>query len=256
MSRAQIISRLRRAGCVFAEEEADLLLASAASPDELAVMVDQRVGGLPLEHVLGWVEFYGHSVAVDPGVFVPRRRTELLVAEAVRLGRPGAVVLDLCCGCGAIGLATRMGLGSVELYAADVEAPSVACARRNLEPVGGQVFWGDLFEPLPPAVAGRVDLLLANVPYVPTEAISLMPPEARDHEPRVALDGGIDGLSVLRRVSRLAPRWLGPGGHVLVETSEVQAPLAVAIFGDDGLVARIVTAEDLDATVVVGTRPA
>ncbi|MGH3716164.1 MAG: putative protein N(5)-glutamine methyltransferase, partial [Micromonosporaceae bacterium] len=108
LTHAALVARLRAAGCVYAEDEADLLLAGAASPAELAAMVEQRVGGLPLEHVLGWVEFAGIRVGVAPGVFVPRRRTELLVREAVAAlsaqPRP-ATVVDLCCGCGALGAA-------------------------------------------------------------------------------------------------------------------------------------------------------
>src|SRR4051812_27009389 len=104
-ARADIVDRLRAAGCVFAEEEADLLLGTQASPRELTEMVDRRVAGLPLEHVVGWAEFAGLRIVVEPGVFVPRPRTEFLVERAVTLARPGAVVLDLCCGSGAVGAA-------------------------------------------------------------------------------------------------------------------------------------------------------
>src|SRR5438552_12600078 len=133
MSSATIVARLRAAGCVFAEDEAAVLLASATDSVELAAMVDQRVAGRPLEHVVGWVEFCGRRVLVDPGVFVPRQRTELLVREA--RARLGHVVLDLACGCGAVGLAVE----GPELYAADIEPAAVACARRNLSPIGGRV---------------------------------------------------------------------------------------------------------------------
>jgi release factor glutamine methyltransferase len=249
-----IVTRLRAAGCVFAEDEADLLLSTARTPAELAAMVDQRIAGLPLEHVLGWAEFRGLRVAVDPEVFVPRRRTEFLVEQAVGLARPGAVVVDLCCGSGALGVALSAAVDGVELYAADVEPAAVRCARRNVVAVGGQVFEGDLFEPLPVTLQGRIEILLSNVPYVPTEEVRLLPPEARIHEPRVTLDGGSDGLEVLRRVSAAAPLWLAPGGHLLVETSERQAPLAAEIFTRDGLMPRVATSE-LNATVVTGTRP-
>jgi release factor glutamine methyltransferase len=250
-----IVTRLRAAGCVFAEDEADLLLSTARTPAELAAMVDQRIAGLPLEHVLGWAEFRGLRVAVDPEVFVPRRRTEYLVEQAVGLARPGAVVVDLCCGSGALGVALSAAVDGVELYAADVEPAAVRCARRNVVAVGGQVFEGDLFEPLPVTLQGRIEILLSNVPYVPTEEVRLLPPEARIHEPRVTLDGGSDGLEVLRRVSAAAPLWLAPGGHLLVETSERQAPLAAEIFTRDGLMPRVATSEELNATVVIGTRP-
>jgi release factor glutamine methyltransferase len=251
---ADIIARLRAAGCVFAEDEARLLVDAARTPAELADMVERRVAGLPLEHVLGWAEFAGLRVAVDPGVFVPRRRTELLAREAAARARPGAVVVDLCCGSGAVGVAVAAAVPGIELHAADVEPAAVRCARRNVSAVGGQVYEGDLDAPLPPTLAGRVDVLVANAPYVPTEAVGLMPPEARLHEPRVALDGGADGLDIQRRVAAAAPRWLAPAGHLLIETSERQAPHTAAAIAAAGLTAHVVHDAELDATVVVGRR--
>src|SRR5205823_3627717 len=100
-----IAARLTAAGCVFAEEEARLLLSSAGNEDDLATMVEQRVAGMPLEQVLGWAQFCGLQIAVAPGVFVPRRRTELLVREAAAVIRPNAIVVDVCCGSGAVGAA-------------------------------------------------------------------------------------------------------------------------------------------------------
>jgi release factor glutamine methyltransferase len=251
---ARTAARLRVAGCVFAEEEARLLLAAAATPAQLSAMTDQRAAGMPLEHVVGWAQFCGLRIAVDPGVFVPRRRSEFLVAQAVAGGRPGAVVADLCCGSGALGVAVAAALGRVVLHAADVDPAAVACARRNVTPAGGQVHAGDLFEPLPAALRGRVDILLANVPYVPAGEIALLPAEARDHEPRVALDGGPDGLGVLRQVAAAALPWLAPGGWLLTETSERQAEQAAAIVSSAGLAARLATDSELGATVVTGTR--
>ena len=250
-----VVRRLRAAGCVFAEDEARLLVTEAGSPAELDVLVARRVAGEPLEHVLGWAEFRGLRIAVAAGVFVPRRRTEVLVAEAVALARPGAVVIDLCCGSGALGLAVAAAVDGVELYAADVDPAAVACARENVARVGGRVSEGDLFDALPLAVRGRVDLLLANVPYVPSDAIALMPPEARLHEARVALDGGRDGLDVARRVIAGAPGWLAPGGSLLFETREGQAPAARTTVTAAGLAARRVTDDERGATVVVGTHP-
>lgn len=256
LTHAEITATLRAAGCVFAEDEATLLLGTGS--DDLDGLVARRVAGEPLEVVVGWAEFCGLRIGIDPGVFVPRRRTELLVGEAARLAPRTAepvVVLDLCCGSGALGVALAHLLGAVELYAADVEPAAVRCARRNVGAVGGQVFEGDLDQPLPASLRGRVQLLVANVPYVPTDAIALMPPEARLHEPRVTLDGGSDGLEVLRRVASVAPRWLAPGGHLLVETGAAQVPAAVDAFGRAGLAARVVVDEDAGATVVVGTLP-
>ncbi len=260
-----IAARLRLAGCVFAEDEARLLITATGSPAELAVMVDRRAAGEPLEHVLGWAEFCGLRIAVGPGVFVPRRRTEFLVRQAAGLARqaagpaaagsarPGTVIADLCCGSGAVAAALAAALGQVELHAADIDPAAVECARRNLAPAGGQVYQGDLFEPLPAALAGRIGILIANVPYVPTGDLGLLPPEARLHEPRLALDGGADGLDIMRRVAAAAPRWLAPGGHLLGEPREDQAPQAAGVMARAGLIPRVARSAELNATVVTGT---
>jgi len=244
-----IVSRLRAAGCVFAEDEARLLTAAARTPAGLDAMVDRRAAGLPLEHVLGWAEFCGLRIAVAPGVFVPRRRTEFLVEQAVALARPGDVIVDLCCGAGAIGAAVAAAVDRADLYAADLDPAAVRCARQN---VAGHVYQGDLYEPLPPALRGRVAILVANVPYVPTGEIGLLPPEARAHEPLLALDGGVDGLDVLRRVAAGAPDWLAPGGHLLIETSERQAPAAEVAFTASGLATRVARSAVRNATVIIG----
>ncbi|MFC4031798.1 putative protein N(5)-glutamine methyltransferase [Streptomyces polygonati] len=256
LTESAVVERLRSAGCVFAEDEARLLVEAASGPAGLMDMVERRAAGLPLEHVLGWAEFASLRIAVDPGVFVPRRRTEFMVGEAVALGRAGVVVVDLCCGSGAVGVALAAALDGVELHAADLDPAAVRCARRNVAPVGGRVHEGDLFDALPPRLRGRIDLLAANVPYVPTDAVGLLPSEARDHEARIALDGGPDGLDVLRRVAAEARHWLAPGGSLLFETSERQAPHAVEIVRAGGLEPRVATDEELYATVVIGARPA
>ncbi len=238
---------------MFAEDEARLLMAAAAeSAADLDAMVERRAGGLPLEVVIGWAEFCDLRIEVDPGVFVPRHRTQLLVAEAAARGAPGMVVVDLCCGSGAIAVALAAAVGRVELHATDVDAAAVRCARRNLAAAAGRVYQGDLYEPLPASLRGRVDIVVSSPPYVPTAAIESLPREARQHEPRVALDGGGDGLDVVRRIVAPALLWLAPGGHLLVETSEDQAAPAAGIVERGGLVARVARLEELDATVVIG----
>ena len=211
------------------------------------------MAGLPLEQVLGWAEFCGLRIAVAPGVFVPRRRTEFLVRQAAALAR-GDVIVDLCCGAGAIGAAIPAAVDRAEVYAADIDPAAVRSARRNIPGHRGKVYQGDLYEPLPAGLRGQVAVLAANVPYVPTGAIGCLPPEARAYEARVALDGGDDGLDVQRRVAQDALAWLAPGGHLLIETSDLQAPLAEAAFAASGLTARLASSEDLDATVVIGRR--
>jgi release factor glutamine methyltransferase len=272
-----VIARLRAAGCVFAEEEAAMLFAAAATPAELDALVERRAAGEPLEQVVGWASFCGLRVFVDPGVFVPRRRSEFLVSVAVSLDRirgrgetARPVIVDLCCGTGALGLAVASGLagglagpglaglagagGRVELHASDLDPAAVACARRNVEPPGGAVYQGDLFTVLPASLRGRIDVLICNAPYVPTSQIAYMPAEAREHEALLALDGGSDGLAILRRVAAGAPAWLAPGGVLLVETSEQQAPEMAAEMDGAGLAARIHDDDEYGATIVTGTR--
>ncbi|MFR9673814.1 putative protein N(5)-glutamine methyltransferase [Streptomyces sp. TR06-5] len=254
LSFTSVTARLRTAGCVFAEEEARLLLNAAPDPASLERMLLDRADGLPLEQVLGRAEFHGLSIAVAPGVFVPRRRSEFLVDVALALTPPGATVVDLCCGTGALGAALAAAAdGPVDLHAADLAPAAVACARRNTAAFGGRVHEGDLCAALPSALRGRVDLLLANVPYVPTGEIALLPAEARLHEARLALDGGTDGLDVLRRVAAEAGSWLAPGGSLLFETGEHQAAEASALVTAAGLAGRVDTSASHGATVVVGT---
>ncbi|HEY0812856.1 MAG TPA: putative protein N(5)-glutamine methyltransferase [Pseudonocardia sp.] len=287
-----IVARLRAAGCVFAEDEARLLRAAADTPVELNTLVERRVEGAPLEALLGWAEFCGLRIVVEPGVFVPRQRTAFLVEQAVAVvgtgaglvgparavaepdacgvdhvvaaagpdarvveqaraaARPGALVVDLCCGTGAVGAAIAAAGPGVEVHAADIEPAAVRCARRNLP--ADRVYLGDLYDALPAHLRGRVDLLVVNAPYVPTDAIATMPPEARDHEPRVALDGGADGLDVQRRVAADAPAWLRPGGALLIETGKSQAPHTAAAMAAAGLTPRVMHSEELYATVVIG----
>ncbi|MEK0153530.1 putative protein N(5)-glutamine methyltransferase [Arthrobacter oryzae] len=276
-----VVCRLRAAGCVFAEEEARLLTGAAGSAAELDAMIERRAAGLPLEHILGWADFCGLRVGVTTGVFVPRRRTEFLVRQAELLlggtthdgatsdggtthdgatsagGRRAAaaqaVVVDLCCGSGAVGAALLARVGGIELHASDLDPAAVLCARGNIEPAGGHVHEGDLFEPLPARLRGRIAVLLANAPYVPTAAIGTMPPEARMYEPRMSLDGGPDGLDIQRRVIAGAPAWLAPGGHVLIETSRGQSRRTIRLMREAGLSTRLARDPELDATVAIGT---
>ncbi|MEP6843053.1 MAG: putative protein N(5)-glutamine methyltransferase, partial [Pseudolysinimonas sp.] len=203
-----------------------------------------------------WAEFAGIRFVVEPGVFVPRHRTEFLVHQAVSFGHRDAVVLDLGCGVGALGVAVRSRLGEgVELHAADLDPAAVRCARVNVQP--GWVYEGDLFEPLPESLRGRVELLLANAPYVPSAHIALLPPEAREHENLGALDGGPDGLALHRRIIAAAPAWLAPGGRLLIEVSEAQAEVAASLMADAGLWVQTVTDDQDDdvTTVLIGRRP-
>jgi release factor glutamine methyltransferase len=291
LTSAAITTRLRAAGCVFAEDEATVLLADATTSAELESRVARRVAGEPLEYIVGWAEFCGLRVSVAPGVFVPRQRTTLLVGESLRVAPRRPVVLDLCCGAGAIGAAILAARPDASVYAADIDPAATDCARRTLAAVRGsgwsssaaegdsprwsssaaegdayrdpppsrtlpqvppQVFTGDLYSPLPVSLKGTVDILAVNAPYVPTDEIAFMPSEARDHEARAALDGGADGLALHRRVADGAREWLAPGGHLLIETSERQASASAGILESAGLSVSIVHDDEVDGTAVIG----
>jgi release factor glutamine methyltransferase len=246
-----VVARLRAAGCVFAEEEAAVLLDATPGGAELEAMIVRREAGEPLEVIVGWAEFRGRRVVVAPGVFVPRRRTELLVSATVELAESGSVVVELCCGVAAVASAVAAEVPGADVFAADIDPAEIAVARRNLPP--DRVFEGDLYDALPVGLRGRVDLLVANAPYVPTAEIANMPPEARDHEPLVALDGGADGLDVQRRITEHSSEWLAPGGSLLIETSVRQAPATAELMRSAGLEPRIAHDDELDATVVIGS---
>jgi release factor glutamine methyltransferase len=235
-----LVASLRAAGCVYAEEEATLLEAEAAGPGDLALMLARRVAGEPLEQVLGWAEFCGLRIRVVPGVFVPRQRTEVLAELAIDLLASNGhqpVVVDLCCGTGAIGVAVAAAVPAIELHAADIDRDAVTCARLNV--TMGRVHEGDLYGALPTTLRGRVDLLLVNAPYVPTNEVRLMPPEARLHEHLVALDGGADGLDLHRRTVAGAGEWLAPGGSLLIETSPRQVAETAGLCTDAGLEVQV-----------------
>jgi release factor glutamine methyltransferase len=248
VNEAQLVAALRAAGCVFAEDEARLLFDEASSPGELMAWAARRMAGEPLEYVVGWAAFAGIRVAVDPGVFVPRRRSELVVGVAAR--EQAGVVVDLCCGTAAFGAALARRWPTAEVHAADSDPVAVACARRNLPPE--HVYEGDLYDALPDDLRGRVDLLVVNAPYVPTEAIATMPRDARDHEHLVALDGGSDGLDVVRRVVTGAPAWLRPGGRLVIETGRDQADVTAGLMGAAGMTTTVETDDEVGGTAVLG----
>jgi len=253
LSHAAIADALRKSGCVFAEDEARMLMAHASTSEELKSIVEQRIDGLPLEYILGWAEFFGLRLVVEPGVFVPRRRTEFLLRQAIRVIPEAAVVVDLCCGSGALGAGLLAVQRNLTMHAVDIDPRAVHCARQNL-PDHARVYQGDLYQPLPLELRGSVDVLVTNAPYVPTEAIALLPQEARVYEARMALDGGLDGLDIQRRIVASAPTWLAPGGHLLMETSSLQAHQTLDLFVTNGLDAQIAHSTSADATVVIGKK--
>ena len=252
-----VVERLRRAGCVYAEDEAALLRGAADDDAALERLVRRREAGEPLEVVVGWAEFCGLRIRVDPLVFVPRRRTELVARTAVELLGPGRgtrrIVVDLCCGTGAVAAVLASAYDDLELHAVDVEPHAVACARRNLAPPA-EVHEGDLEAALPARLRGHVDLITANAPYVPTGELEHLPRESREHEPTITVDGGVDGVELHRRIARVAAQWLSPSGVLVLETSPASLDRTLAAVSAAGLRARSVADDDLDAVVVVATR--
>ena len=253
----EVAARLRAAGCVYAEEEAGLLL-DAAGGAALERLVERRAAGEPLEHLLGWAEFAGRRLVVAPPVFVPRRRTELLarcaVAAARAVGSGPPVVVELCAGAAPVASVAAAEVPGSEVWAVDADPAAVACARENLGATGTALL-GDLDEPLPGRLRGRVDVLAANPPHVPTGEIALMPAEARDHEARLALDGGSDGTDVLERLVALAPRWLAPGGVRLLEAGRRQAAALGRLLAEAGWTTSVRTDDDIDGTVLEARPP-
>ena len=249
---ADIVARLRGAGCVFAEDEAAILWETTTDPVRLDELVALRCNGVPLEHVVGWTRFAGLRLAVHPGVFVPRVRSEALVREAVAVTPPGATVVDLCCGCGALGAAIATAVPGIVLWSSDIDPAAVRNAVENLAPFTAVVRMGDLDEAVPEAVRGAVDVIVANVPYVPSGRVEYLPAEAREHEQRVALDGGDDGLAVLRRLApRVAP-WLRPGGWFFTECALDQAVTAAAVLRQAGLEPLVHNDDEFEVSVVAG----
>jgi release factor glutamine methyltransferase len=249
-----LVEQLRASGCVFAEEEADLLLEAGRDAGHLAELVRQRVDGRPLEQVLGWVGFAGLRIGVREGVFVPRRRTELMASEVVRLLRTGSDprLVDLCCGVAPVSTVVLSAVPDAHVVATDIDPRATAGALANLVRwPQARVVTGDLFAAVPTRWRGRVDVVAANAPYVPTRDLVTMPREARVHEPALALDGGEDGLDVHRRIAAQAEGWLRPGGHLVAELAPAQVEAAREMFAAHSMTVRIVRDDRLGALVAV-----
>ncbi len=231
-----MVARLAAAGCIAADEEAGVLLeAGAGDPSALEAMLARRETGEPLEWIVGWAPFCGLRIGVEPGVYVPRAQTEVLAYRAIELLGNDGIAIDLATGCGAVAVALAHARPGATVVATEIDPVAARCARAN----GVQVSEGDLDSGLPAALMGLVDVMTANVPYVPTGAIALLPRDVRTYEPRLALDGGPDGLTFVRRVLDLAPRWLRPGGTLVIEigpdqASEFPEPDFAHLSDDDG----------------------
>lgn len=228
----RIVSVLAKGGCLAPAEEAEALVqATSEGAGPLEELVARRLRGEPLAWITGSVVFGGLRVHVDPGVFVPRPHTEAMAQRAASLLPAAGIAVDLCTGSGAVAAVLGSADPRATVLATDVDPLAVACARRN----GVDVFVGDLDEPLPPALRGNVDVMTAVVPYVPTEELPFLPRDVLANEPRAALDGGSRGTTLLVRTAEAAPRWLRPGGSVLLELGGDQAGEVAAAFERVGL---------------------
>jgi len=230
--------RLAIAGCVAPEEEAAELASAAEDDDQLlGALVERRSTGEPLAWITGTAEFCGRSVAVVPGVYVPRWQSEPLAERAAELLPAAGRAIDLGTGSGAIALVLLDRCPTASVIGTERDPVAAGCARKN----GVAVVEGDLFEGAPPSWKGTVDVIVAVLPYVPTNELAYLPRDVRDFEPSTALDGGDDGLVVVRRAVAEARQWLSLGGHLLLEIGGAQPDallptLEEAQFGAIGVI--------------------
>ena len=220
--RATLVKRLGAGGFIAPGDEADALMAAAAGDAvRLDELVRRRLTGEPLAWITGTVRFCGADIRIDPGVYVPRWHTEALAVRAAERCPAAGLAVDLCTGSGAIAASISRVRPAARVLATDIDVRAVACARAN----GVETYVGDLFAPLPPHVEGRVDVLVAVVPYVPERELQYLQRDALTFESPLAYRGGADGADLLRRVVADAPRWLRPGGALILELGGTQADL-------------------------------
>jgi release factor glutamine methyltransferase len=192
------------------------------APAELAAfreLVKRRAEGEPAAYLLGKKEFFGRPFQVDARVLIPRPETELLVEEGLENLPEAGAALDLCTGSGCVAISLALERPGVQVTAVELSPEAVALARENAAALGARVeiLEGDLFAPV--AAEARFQLITANPPYVPTAELPKLARELA-REPRLALDGGADGLDIARRIVAEAPRRLAPGGTLLLEMHE------------------------------------
>ncbi len=256
-----LITRLRAAGCVFAEREAGLIAGTFEPGPARERAVRRREAGEPLEYVVGAATFAGITVSIGPPVFIPRTRAAALVDTVDRVavapvGARATTALDLGCGSGAIASALARRHPDWVVHASEVDPAAVGWAERNAATYGYTVHVGSWFDALPPDLRGRLDIVVAHLPYVPSDEVELLPRDFRDHEPRHTVDGGVDGLDPLRAVCADCLRWLAPTGVLLTQVGWGQVETTASIAAAAGLAAEVAPSSDDDEdTVVVIVRP-
>ena len=257
----EIIRAFKKAGIECAEAEArqlachvlscDLSYLILHSREEIddkvlvasAALINERCKGRPLQYVMGTASFYGINLAVDERVLIPRPETELLAERAIAelKERPFPKVMDLCTGSGAIAAAVAANVPNVKVIATELSPRAFMLARVNLRPYANvKVLRGDLFEALeskdsdPSTKDIPFDAILTNPPYIPSGAIDGLAPEVKDHEPHMALDGGKDGLDIIKRITAEAPAHLKPSGFLLMEIGDDQADAVMDLVLSSG----------------------
>ena len=253
MTSSTLSDLLAKAGCVAADEEAaELLAAAGGDRSKLISLAHRRLRGEPLAWVTGLAAFGELTLSVDPGVYVPRWQSLELAARAAARLPEGGRAIDLCTGSGAVAAAVALRRPSARVVGTDCDPGAVACARAN----GIEALRGDLFEPVPNEFEGTTDVVVAVVPYVPTSALQFLPHDALWFEVASHYHGGPDGTDLLRRVIAGAPRFLRPGGALLLELGGEQAELVGSQMDDLGYADREVWAdEDGDIRGVQATLP-
>ena len=234
-----------------ADEEAAELVAAARDDNELVAMVARRTTGEPLAWITGTARFCGIDVAVHPGVYVPRWQSESLARRAADLLPPAGVAVDLCTGSGAVARVLSVARPNARVVATEIDPLAVACAVHNRV----DVHQGHLFDPLPGALAGTVDVVVGVVPYVPDDTLHLLPRDVSAFEPRTALDGGPDGLGIVAEVVVSGATWLRPGGWLALEVGGDQFDATRGLFASAGYGrVDVLTDGDGDPRAVVGRR--
>ncbi len=235
--------------------------------DRYRELVRRRAAGQPLQTILGETEFYSRAFKVEPGVFIPRPETERLVEIAAALVAPGdrsllePVAVEIGTGTGVIAVSLALEVPRLAVWATDLNPAAVDLARRNAHRHGVDgrvtVLEGSRYTPLPARLKGGVDLLVSNPPYIASAEIENLEREVAEHDPRLALDGGADGLVFYRALAAGLGPWLRPGGHLAVEIGADQGQAVPAIFAASGITELQVHKDYADRDrIVTGRRPA
>ncbi len=236
------------------DHELRRLRAVAGVNGSIDALVQRRLDGEPLQYIEGTAQFGPVELLVDSRVLIPRPETETLFELAARLVRLPEVIVDLCTGSGALALALKQHFPSASVFATDISPDAIDVAGANMARLGSQIYLGcgDLFDPLPASLVGKVNLLVANPPYVSEAEFDGLPEDVK-REPKVALVSGRSGLEVIERIGASAAQWLRPGGVIVCEIGEKQGVAAASSFPGIPMVVR----QDLAGRdrFVIGVKP-